>query len=192
MTTATDENAFGVWLSYYDVEDDEYADDDTAGFVERFRAFRRAVLSHLGDVPLAEGARALSLGHGVFVEFEEGNESTPVMPWVRGLREALEASGFTTVAVLSHGSRWVGEDGAHWEALAAGEVEVLDYSGPSEPLRRALYADAATRPDDERPGEDWGPGFYVDTEAIEALGKTPKNAPTVLRSGGAGFYRVSR
>lgn len=191
MTTAIDENAFGVWLSYFDVEDDEYSDDDTAGFVERFRAFRGAVLEHLEDAPLAGGARAISLGHGVFVEFEEGNETTPVMPWVRALRAALEAAGFTTVAVLSHGSRWVSEDGARWQAFSAGDVEVLDYSGPSEPLRRALYADAASRPDDEGT-EGWGPGFYVDTEAIDALGKTPKNAPTVLRSGGAGFYRVSR
>jgi len=72
-----------------------------------------------------------------------------------------------------------------------GTAEVTAWSRPSEPLRKALYADTATRPDADGEG-GWGPGLYVDTEAVEALGRTPKNAPTTLRVAGAEFYRVAR
>ena len=54
-----------------------------------------------------------------------------------------------------------------------------------------LVADVASRGDDED-GSGWGPGLYLDTEAAEALGMTPKNAPTVLRAAGASFYRAGR
>jgi len=61
-------------------------------------------------------------------------------------------------------------------------------SRPSEPLRRALDAETLSRRDEHVTG--WGPGVYVDTEALEALGKTPKNAPTLLRAPGAQFFRI--
>jgi hypothetical protein len=71
-------------------------------------------------------------------------------------------------------------------------VQWWSCSRPSEPLRRALYADAATRRDGDGAPSGWGPGLYLDTEAVEALGKTPKNEPTVLHAGGSGatFYRA--
>jgi hypothetical protein len=191
-----DENAFGIWLAYYDVEDDEYAEDDTSTFVHRFQSFETTVLSYLAEVPVSERARTLCLGHGVYIEFEDGDETTAIMPWVRALRSALEAAQFATVAVLTHGSRWIDEaesnGSAERNAGADGSAGALRFSRPSEPLRRALYADTATRPDESDEERSWGPGFYVDVDAIEALGKAPKNAPTVLISGGAGFYRVSR
>jgi hypothetical protein len=192
-----DENAFGIWLAYYDVEDDEYAEDDTSTFIHRFQSFEATVLGYLVEAPISERTRTLSLGHGVYVEFEEGDETTALMPWVRGLRSALAAAQFTTVAVLTHGSRWIeGDEKSEAERMddagRGGFTKVSRFSLPSEPLRRALYADTATRPDELDEERSWGPGFYVDVDAIEALGKAPKNAPTVLTSGGAGFYRVSR
>ena len=63
---------------------------------------------------------------------------------------------------------------------------------PSEPLRRALAAEVATRRADEDDERGWGPGLYVDVEAVEALGRNFKNAPTALEIGGATFYRVGR
>jgi hypothetical protein len=67
-------------------------------------------------------------------------------------------------------------------------VAVTTASHPSEPLRRALSAEVATHATGDEPG--WGPGLYLDTEAVEALGRTPKNAPTVLEIAGATFYRA--
>ena len=66
-------------------------------------------LTFLEQTPIADGARAVGLGHGVYFEFEEGEEKTPVLPWIRGLREAFTESGFATAAVLTYGSRWVVE-----------------------------------------------------------------------------------
>ncbi|MBN1609492.1 MAG: hypothetical protein JW940_22870 [Polyangiaceae bacterium] len=61
-------------------------------------------------------------------------------------------------------------------------------SNPSEPLRRARYAETQTHPDETTDLADWGPGLYFDTEAVEALGRRLKNAPTPLSSAGATFY----
>jgi hypothetical protein len=57
-----------------------------------------------------------------------------------------------------------------------------------------MYADAASRLTGDETAEDdgWGPGLYFDTEAVDALGRTPKNAPTALVTAGASFYRVGR
>ena len=64
-------------------------------------------------------------------------------------------------------------------------------AGPSEPLRRALFAETASH---GAPDEDsaWGSGLYLDTDAAEALGIRPKNEPTRLDVAGATFFRVSR
>jgi len=67
-------------------------------------------------------------------------------------------------------------------------LKLVNASGPSEPLRRALCADAASRGDQDAAG--WGPGLYLDVDAVEALGRKPKNQPTILRSGGAEYFRA--
>jgi hypothetical protein len=72
---------------------------------------------------------------------------------------------------------------------ALGQSVLVRASGPSEPFRRALLAEAAARGYEDGDNSSWGPGLYLDVEAVEALGKKPKNAPTVLRAGGAEFYR---
>ncbi|HTA91555.1 MAG TPA: hypothetical protein VK745_18355, partial [Polyangiaceae bacterium] len=96
----------------------------------------------------------------------------------------------TSVGVLSHGGRWLSE-AAEAPPLVDG-VEWLSVSLPSEPLRRALYAETAAHPADEHDEAGWGPGLYVDTEAVEALGRSLKNAPTPLAVAGATFFRVAR
>lgn len=186
-----DENAFGFWISYFDIEDDEYG-LEREDFVERFLEFRRLVRVYLESHPLGDRARATDLGHAVYVEIAEGDETTNPIAWLRELRSVLQTNGFRTVGVLSHGSRWVAEEGrSDPERQDAGKVAVWTLSNPSEPLRRAGFAEAASRVDDEA-GTGWGPGLYLDTEAVEALDKKPKNEPTVLIASGAGFYRAGQ
>lgn len=186
-----DQNAFGFLIVYFDVEEDEYALEREA-FVERFEEFRRAVYDFVAGRSPGAGVRGLDLGHGIYFELESGDETVDPFVWARELRAALGEAGFVTAATITHGSRWAPEaeaPSAHTQLV--GTAEVTAWSRPSEPLRKALYADTATRPDADGEG-GWGPGLYVDTEAVEALGRTPKNAPTALEVAGAAFYRVTR
>ncbi|HYO93992.1 MAG TPA: hypothetical protein VER33_05740 [Polyangiaceae bacterium] len=186
--TLIDENAFGLLVAFFDVEDAEYT-LDRDDFVERFMAFRNVTLAHAADLPLGAGATALDLGHALYFEVADGEQAADPVHWLRSLRKELQAHGFSVTAVLSHGGRWVDE-----HAPAPAEVEVLASttllraSYPSEPLRRALYAETATHAGEA--SEGWGAGLYVDTEAVEALGKALKNAPTPLAIAGATFYRL--
>ena len=134
----------------------------------------------------------MDLGHAVYLEIAEGEQTEDPFHWLRDVRARLTAREFVTVGVLSHGSRWV-ETQANESGPAepqGGCVTVSRVSLPSEPFRRALYADAASRVDDDCAG--WGPGLYVDAEAIEALGKKLRNVPTALVASGATFYRFAR
>ncbi len=188
--TLTDENAFGFLFAYHDLEDDEYSLEPEE-FVTRFTEFRCATLAAARESPLGESVRVLDLGHAVYFEVADGEQQHDPIAWLKRVREALTTRSFAVTAILSHGGRWLddaGEDRS-LEHLENG-YSLLSASRPSEPLRRALLAEAATHGSD---GEDgWGPGTYVDTEAVEALGKSLKNAPTPLASGGATFYRIAR
>ena len=183
-----DENAFGLLIAYHDIEDDEYSLDREA-FVERFRGFRRVVEEYAMAHPPGDPADAVDLGHAIYFELSEGDQSSGPVSWLRALRALLAEHEYRTVAVVAHGSRWVGDSGAPpRESSRVGELPFLRVSAPSEPLRRALFAEAACHGEDD--DEGWGPGLYLDTEAVEALELRPKNAPTVLRASGAGFFRV--
>lgn len=189
-----DENAFGLLISYFEVEEDEYG-LSREEFVQRFEAFRLAVYDYAALTPLGASVRALDWGHGVYFEVAAGDETTDVLGWMRQLRASLGEAGFQTVGVISHGGRWVPEDeplDPHVQLV--GTAQVTAWSRPSEPLRRALYADAASRLSAEEGEEErgWGPGLYFDTEAVEALGRSPKNAPTALETAGASFFRAGR
>lgn len=185
-----DENAFGLLLSYYTLEADEYG-LEREQFVARFEKFRNGLIECLEAVPVAHDVRAIDLGHAVYIEFAEGDELESPIQWLKTARARLAEKDFVTVAVLSHGSRWVdAERGPTFSSEMIGDVTFLSISKPSEPLRRALLADAASRPSEDEDSEGWGAGLYLDTEAVEALNKTPKNAPTVLQIGGATFYRA--
>ena len=185
-----DENAYGFLLSYHNIENDEYSleRDD---FATRFRLFRSTVLEYLSSVPLGARAKALDLGHAVYVEVAQGDEECDPFQWLKGARERLAGLDFVTVAVLTHGSRWAFEHTAPDETVTrVGGATLTSASTPSEPLRRSLYAEAASQPDDQLQTPGWGPGLYVDAEAIEAMGRKLKNAPTPLCAAGATYYRV--
>ena len=188
--TLSDENAFGVLIGYHAIEDDEYSLEPEQ-FAARFREFRSAVRDCVEGFPLASAAVARELGHAVYLEFADGDQLEDPITWIKTVRAKLNASDLKSVGVLSHGGRWLSEAADELPPNVTG-IEWQPVSLPSEPLRRALYAETATHGADEHDEAAWGPGIYVDTEAVEALGRTLKNAPTPLAVAGATFYRVAR
>jgi hypothetical protein len=183
-----DENAFGLLVSYFNIEDDEYT-GERDHFIERYATFAALVRDRLNEQPLAPAARAIDLGHAFYVELSDGDQATDLIAWLRDTRARLAEHGFATAGMLSHGSIWVDEADPRPDIVELGPVQLFRASRPSEPLRRCLLAEAATHPDDDD-DDGWGPGLYLDVEAVEALGRKPKNTPTILRSGGAEFFRA--
>jgi len=181
-----DENAFGLLVSWYDIEDVEYSLEPEE-FVARWREFVAAWRDALDVFQLGEGAEALDLGHALYVEIADGDQAEDPIVWLKMVRARIAERGFTTVGVVSHGGRWR-ELGVETEC----KIPVKIASRPSEAFRRALFAETATHEDEELAPDGWGPGVYVDSEAIEALGRQLKNAPTPLASAGATFFRVAR
>ena len=193
--TLNDENAFGVLIGYFAIEDDEYS-LEPAAFAARFSEFRSAVRACVATFPLARSVLLREFGHAAYLEFSAGDQLEDPIAWLKLVRARLSALDLASVGVLSHGGRWYAEPAEAPPPSVEG-VDFVSVSLPSEPLRRALYAETATHgDDDDDDGDDderaWGPGIYVDTEAVEALGRTLKNAPTPLSVAGATFYRVAR
>jgi hypothetical protein len=184
-----DENAFGLLVSYYDIEEEEY-EGEREHFIERYATFSAVVRDRLTEKPPGTSTRALDLGYAFYVELPDGEEQGDLIGWLRETRAALAEHGFATAGMLTHGSCWVDEADPRPDIVDCGTVKLVRASRPSEPLRRALLAEAATHGDEEQGTEGWGPGLYLDTEAVEALGRKPKNTPTVLRNGGAEFFRA--
>lgn len=162
-------------------------------FVVRFEAFRSAARGCLREYRFGADVRAVDLGHALYVEVGDGDHVESPLAWAKTARARLSDAGYETVVIVTHGGRWV-ESGTEsfFSTEHLGEASLITLSNPSEPLRRALYAEAASRPDEDDPTVGWGPGLYLDVEAAEALGMAPKNAPTVLKTGGARFYRAGR
>lgn len=186
----SDENAFGVLIGYHAIEDDEYSLEPEA-FAARFQEFRAAVRACVEAFPLAQSGLAREFGHAVYIEFADGEQLEDPIGWIKTVRARLNALELPSVGVLSHGGRWQAEPVEAPPPSTCG-IDWLPVSLPSEPLRRALYAETATHGSDDEDDSAWGPGIYVDTEAVEALGRTLKNAPTPLAVAGATFYRVAR
>jgi len=184
-----DENAFGLLIAYLSLEDDEYA-GEREDFVERYRTFSRVVRERLSEHPPGSGGHAVDLGHAVYVELLEDHEPSDLIGWLRATRSALAEHSYRTAGILSFGSSWVEAEAPRAESVQAGTLTLTRVSLPSEPLRRALLAEAATHGDEEDGAAGWGPGLYLDVEAVEALGKKPKNEPTVLRTSGVRFFRA--
>jgi hypothetical protein len=187
-----DENAYGIGIGYYTLEDDEYGLEPTE-FMARYLDFRHALRECLDELVLGTGVRALDLGHLVYAELADGDQTTDPLDWLKAVRARLLTRGFDTLGVVTFGGRWLPEadEAPLPELIQTGNVELCSVAHPSEPLRRALYADAAARQDEDCP-DGWGPGLYVDAEALEPLGRKLKNAPTPLYSGGATYYRFGR
>jgi hypothetical protein len=184
-----DEDAFGLLIAYLNIEDDEYAGERDQ-FVARHAEFTSNVRTRIVDHPPGATARAVELGHAVYVELVVGSQSRELSGWLRVTRSALAESGYLTAGILTYGSSWYDEAAERPSVSEVGDVRFVRASGPSEPLRRALSADAAARGDENGDAPGWGPGLYLDVEAVEALGRKPKNQPTVLRCGGAEFFRA--
>lgn len=192
MSELVDENAFGLLVSFYDVESAEYG-LEPAEFAACSRAFCETLRERLASLPLELEARAVDFGHALFVEYAEPESPWDAIGWLREARARLAERELRSIGVISHGSRWRPEQSDDLEdrTLWIGTVPVLRAAHMSEPLRRALYADAAAQPGDDG-AQHWGPGLYLDTEALEALGRKLKNAPTPLCAASATFYRLSR
>ncbi len=183
-----DENAFGVLLSWADVEQEEYTLEPDE-FAARIVEFRAAWREALGIFALGDGVTLLELGHAVYLELADGDQKEDPIVWLKLVRARILERGFETAGVVSFGGRWVDESVV--PPLPEG-ITLTASRAPSEPLRRALYADTAAHYDEADAPQGWGVGLYVDTDAIEALGRSLKNAPTPLEIAGATFYRVAR
>jgi hypothetical protein len=184
-----DENAFGLLISYLNLEDHELA-GERDDFVERYRRFSALVRERLASAAPGTSGRAVDLGHAVYVELLEDERQGDLIAWLRETRAALAEHGYQTAAMLTFAGTWLAEDETRPAVTQVGNLTLVQASLPSEPLRRALLADAAARSEDAGATGGWGPGLYLDVEAVEALGRKPKNAPSVLQCGDAGFYRA--
>ena len=184
-----DENAFGLLISYFDIEDDEY-EGEREEFIDRYATFAALIRDRLTEKPPGAAARAIDLGHAFYVELADGEQHGDLIAWLREMRATLGEHGYATAGMLTHGSCWVDEQDPRPDIVDCGTLKLFRASRPSEPLRRSLLAEAATHGDEEVGTPGWGPGLYLDLEAVEALGRKPKNAPTILRSGGAQFFRA--
>lgn len=184
-----DENAFGLLIAYLSLEDDEYG-SEREDFVARHATFTELLRGRLRDQPPGSTARALELGHALYVEVLEDEHAADLIVWLRETRALLSEQGFATAGILTFGSSWLDADETAPHAVELGAVRLAHASGPSEPFRRALSADVAARGDEDGGTAGWGAGLYLDVTAVEALGRKPKNAPTILRSGGAEFFRA--
>ncbi len=187
-----DENAFGILIVFHTIEDEEYASDELDSFVDRYLLFQRLVLQYVEEHPPGSGCRGIEFGHSVYIELAEEETAPGLLKWVKALRAQLTENDFENAVVVTHGGRWLPAEGpAEIQQTRAGDVPFATLGGPSEPLRRAMYAETASQgcPSEE---SAWGAGFYLDSEAMEALGIRPKNEPTLLEVAGASFVRVSR
>src|SRR6185503_16367144 len=104
------------------------------------------------------------------IEFAQGEEREDPLAWAKAARALLTGRNFDSAVIVSHGSRWREEDGEPVPDVdePRSGFSLVQLSRPSEPLRRALAAEVASRRADRDDERGWGPGLYVDTEAIEA------------------------
>jgi len=184
-----DENAFGIWVSWFDAEEVEYA-QSADKFPPRIVVFRSAVADFLEREPLGDGVRALDWGTAVYVEVGDGDQTTDLLAWVRRFRGYLQEGGWETFAVVAHGGCWVAKKPESRMLERVGNVYVLASFGPSEPYRKVMAADVLAHDDDDSGEPGWGVGLFVDVDALDAMGRKLKNAPTPMWASGARFYRL--
>ncbi len=184
-----DENAFGIWISWFDAEEVEYS-QSADKFPPRIRVFRAAVAEYLTNFSPAKGSQAIDFGTSIYLEFAQGDQSEDPIAYLRAFRAYLAKGDWNTFAVLTHGGRWVAARPEARMPSTIGEVAVLASVGPSEAFRKAMCAEATSHDDEDEGIEGWGPGLFVDAEVLDAMGRKLKNDPTPLRSGGACFFRI--
>jgi len=184
-----DENAFGIWVSWFDAEDVEYA-QSADKFPPRIMVFRSAVTDYLERNPLGDGATAIDCGTAIYVEIAAGDQSADLLAWARGFRSFLADGDWTTFVAITHGGRWVPATDEAKMPPRVGDVAILASFGPSEPFRKAMAAEAMAHDDEETGDRGWGSGMFVDVEALEALDRKLKNEPTALCCPGGCFFRI--
>src|SRR5262245_25137186 len=127
-----DENAFGILISYFHVEDEEYG-LERAGFVERFTRFRDLLRDAMREAPLGAHARAVDLGHAVYFEVAEDRHTTSPLGWARKVRQRLAEHEFDSAVFVTHGSRWIDEEAETFLSTEhLGDFGLVTLSNPSE------------------------------------------------------------
>ena len=184
-----EESAFGIWVSWFDAEDAELSQSSNK-FPSRITVFRSAVADYLERESLGSGVRAVDFGTSVYIEIGVGDQTSDLLGWVRGLRGYLLDGDWSTFAVIAYGGCWLAARGVAWSDRV-GSVSVLGSMGPSEPFRKVMAADVLSHDDDESGRVGWGAGLFVDVEAMDALGRKLRNAPTPLYARDACFFRLS-
>lgn len=184
-----DENAFGIWLSWFDAEEVEYS-QSADKFPPRLMVFRSAVQDYLGQNSPGSNAIAIDMGTSVYVEIADGDHKVDPFAWLKGLRTYLSQGDWTTFGVITHGGRWVTSKPGATMPSKVGDVQVMASFGPSEPMRKAMAAESMSHDDEDGDFEGWGPGLFVDEEALDAMNRKLKNEPTALRCAGACFFRI--
>jgi hypothetical protein len=172
-----DENAFGLLISWFDAEDVEYS-QSADRFPPRLTVLRSAVSDYAASFRLGSGLIAFDFGTLFYFEIADGDQAEDPVAWLRALR-----------AFLAHGGRWTGRSSQ--QATECAGVRWAASHGPSEAMRRAFAAEARCHGDEDVDEEGWGPGLFVDTDVLDALGRKLKNEPTLRRAGGASFVRIS-
>src|SRR4051812_32889020 len=132
-----DENAFGLLISYFGIEDDEYEGEREA-FVDRYATFTALIRDRLSEKPPAASARAVDLGYAFYVELPDGEQQGDLIAWLREMRAPLAEHESPTAAMLTHGSSWVSEQDPRPDFVDCGTLKLFRASLPSEPLRRSL------------------------------------------------------
>ena len=187
MPLMIDVNAFGIWVSWFDAEEVEYS-QSSEKFPPHVLVFRSAIADFLQREPLGRGVRAIDFGTAVYIEVVDGEQTTDLFTWVRNLRSFLKDGDWNTFAVVAHGGSWLTCEMDDYPKQV-GDVTILANFGPSDPYRKVVAAEMMSHDDDD--GEEgWGVGLFVDVDALDALGRKLKNAPTVLYAGDGQFYRV--
>ncbi len=178
-----DENAFGVFIALFDATNLEYA-VSVDEYARLLLLFRAVVREGVAEAPWLSAAQPRDFGTAVYFE-RTADDPWPTSPiaWLRELREEHRKRGVVTLGVVTCGSRW---DSAELEPLG------MPIACSSEPLRKALAVEACAAAGlVERDAEGWGPGLYVESDAITALGRTLKNTPTAFYAATGEFYRLS-
>ena len=103
-----DENAFGVLVSYFGVEDEEYGMDREA-FAARFEGFRARARECVREHRLGSDVRGMDLGHALYIEVGDGDHVESPLVWAKRIRARLSEASYETVVAVTHGGRWVDE-----------------------------------------------------------------------------------
>ncbi len=159
-------------------------------FIERYATFTALIRDRLTEKPPGTSARAIDLGYAFYVELPDGEQQGDLIGWLREMRATLAEHDFDTAAMLTHGSCWVDEQ-IHGRYRRLRHREAVSRVAAQRAPASLAVAEAATHGDEELSIEGWGPGLYLDLEAVEGVGpKAQEYADDLAQRGGAEFFRA--